>query len=86
VLPWQEQLAASTLEEVLQSQVENREWSKEIRRRTSSLVDNRLANEIDRTEYLASRQLAREDTLECRRRAGIIEAQIRLRYSFGAGD
>lgn len=74
---WREDLSTYTLDEVLQSQAENRVWSKELRRRTSSLVNNRLANEISQADYQVSRKLAVQDALECQRRAAILDAHIR---------
>lgn len=76
---WCEDVATFSLEEVLQRQVENREWSKELRRKNSLLVNSRLANEITQADYLAERKLAHEETAECRRRANILDAQIILR-------
>ncbi len=73
---WREDLSACTLEEVLEWQAENRAWNKELRRKTNSLVNSRLANDISQADYLANRKLAQEDTAECRRRATILDAQI----------
>jgi hypothetical protein len=76
---WCEDFVASSLEEVLQSQAENRAWSKELRRRTNVLVNSRLANQISLDDYLADRKLAHEDAAECRRRANILDVQIMRR-------
>jgi len=76
---WCEDVATFSLEEVLQRQVENREWSKELRRKSNLLVNSRLANEITLADYQAERKLAHEEAAECRRRAGILDAQIILR-------
>ena len=64
------------MEEVLGSQAENRAWSKELRRKTNSLVNSRLAKDISQADYLANRKLVHEDAAECRRRAVILDAQI----------
>jgi len=64
------------LEEVLQYQIENRAWSKELRYRSNALVNRRLANEISQADYLSSRDLTRQEVLECQRRAAILESQI----------
>ena len=74
--PWSDNYSASSLEEVLQKQAENRAWSKELRRNTNSLVNSRLANEISLSDYQANRKLAQEHAAECRRRATILDAQI----------
>jgi len=76
MLPWRDDFSASSLDEVLQYQAENRAWSKELRTRSSALVNRRLANEISQTDYLASRDLTRLDVLECQRRAAILDAYI----------
>lgn len=77
MLPWCEDFSSCTLQDVLASQEENRAWSKELRRRTSALVTSRLANEITRADYLDRRSLAQREATECRRRATILDAQIR---------
>jgi len=76
---WCEDLAGFSLDEVFQRLVENRVWSKELRRRNNSLVNSRLANEITQADYLAERKVGHADALECQRRASILDAQIILR-------
>jgi hypothetical protein len=73
---WRDDLSNSSLEEVLRYQLENRAWSKELRFRSSALVNSRLANEISQADYLTSRKLAREDAEECQRRAAILDTHI----------
>jgi hypothetical protein len=75
---WSEDVATFSLEEILQQQVLNRVWSKELRGKSTSLVSSRLANKITYADYLAERKLAHEDADECRRRAYILEARIVL--------
>lgn len=74
---WHEDFSTSSLEEILRWQAENRAWSKELRHKANSLVSSRLAHNISLADYLANRKRAREDAAECRRRATILEAQIR---------
>lgn len=76
---WTDDYSAASLEEVLQKQAENRAWSKELRRKTSDLVNNRLANGISLEDYLTGRDQGREETAECRRRAGLIDLEITRR-------
>jgi hypothetical protein len=76
---WSEDVATFSLDEVLERQVENRVWSKELRRKNNSLVNSRLANEITQADYLAERKVAHAEAAECRRRANILDAQIILR-------
>lgn len=73
---WPEDFSGFSLEEVLRSQTENRAWSKDLRRRTSDLVNSRLANAISRDDYIEHRKLASEQAAECRRRADILDSQI----------
>ena len=68
--------SASSLDEVLQKQVENRAWSKELRRKANVLVNSRLSNDISQADYLASRKLGHEESAECRRQAGLIDLEI----------
>lgn len=74
--PWREDFSTCTLEEVLGWQAQNREWSKELRRKTNSLVNSRLAKSISLADYQATRKLTHEETAECQRRANLLNAQI----------
>lgn len=76
MLLWRDDFSDLSLEEVLRYQLENRAWSKELRLRSNQLVNRRLANEISKDDYLAHRQLARQDAAECQRRAAILDSQI----------
>ncbi|HEY1758625.1 MAG TPA: hypothetical protein VGG72_24855 [Bryobacteraceae bacterium] len=76
---WCEDVETFSLDEVFQQVVENRMWSKELRRRNNSLVNSRLAKEITQDDYLAERKLAHADAEECKRRATILDAQLILR-------
>lgn len=74
--PWADNYFASSLEEVLQKQAENRAWSKELRRKANLLVNSRLSNDISLADYLASRKQGHEESAECRRRATILDVEI----------
>jgi hypothetical protein len=78
---WSEDFSGYSLEEVLRSQTENREWSRELRLRTNALVNSRLANNISQADYLTDRKLTQKDAVECRRRAGILDTLIADRAS-----
>jgi hypothetical protein len=73
---WREDLSGGTLEDVLSSQAENRAWSKQLRQKATSLINDRLAKNISQDDYLANRKLGREEASECRRRAAILDEQI----------
>jgi hypothetical protein len=76
MLLWRDDFSTSSLEEVLKYQIENRAWSKELRGRSTALVNSRLANEISQADYLTNRQLTRQDSVECQRRAAILDSHI----------
>jgi hypothetical protein len=76
MLLWRDDFSGSSLEELIEYQTENRAWSKELRYRSNALVNRRLANEISQADYLASRDRARLDAVECQRRAAILETHI----------
>lgn len=78
---WREDLSHSSLEEILESQAENRVWGKELRRKASALVNSRLAKDISQADYLSNRDHAHEDTVEFRRRAVLLQTQLVLRTS-----
>jgi hypothetical protein len=75
----EEDVATFSLDQVFQQVVENRMWSKELRRKNNSLVNSRLAKEITQDDYLTERKLAHAEAEECRRRATILDAQLVLR-------
>ena len=74
--PWTGDFSDCGLDEILRFQAENREWSKQLRMRTATLVNNRLAKSVTQDDYLASRKTIHEDTAECRARANMLDAQI----------
>jgi hypothetical protein len=76
---WPEDFTTCSLEEVLAWLAENRAWGKELRTRTNSLVNSRLAKVITQDDYLATRQRTHEEAAECRRRATILDQQIAQR-------
>jgi hypothetical protein len=73
---WPDDFSTITLEEILRYQLENRAWSKELRGRSTVLVNKRLANEITQDDYLTNRKLTRQEAEECQRRAAILDSQI----------
>jgi hypothetical protein len=56
--------------------MENRAWSKELRGRSTALVNSRLANQITQADYLENRKRAQQDAVECQRRAAILDSHI----------
>jgi hypothetical protein len=76
MLLWPDDFTTVSLEEVLRYQLENRAWSKELRFRSSELVNKRLANEITQDDYMTNRKITRQEAEECQRRAAILDSQI----------
>ena len=69
---WCDDLSHFSVEQLLTSQSNNRAWSKELRAKTATLINRRLAKDISRDEYIADRKVADESTAECKRRAMIL--------------
>jgi hypothetical protein len=76
MLLWRDDFSTLTLEEVLRYQLENRAWSKELRFRSTELVNKRLSNQITQDDYLVNRKIARQEAEECQRRAAILDSRI----------
>ena len=76
---WPEEFVALSIDDLLQSQVENRAWHKELRAKTAALVENRLLKTLSHMEYVQRRNEARSDYIECNRRATILTSELRNR-------
>jgi hypothetical protein len=74
--PWSEDFSNWSIEEILRSQSENRNWNKELRLRNTDLVNNRLAKKIEQDEYILHRKLGNEEAAECKRRATLLMNEI----------
>ena len=74
--PWSEDFSGCGLDDLLQSQTENRAWGKELRRRNNDLVNSRLANHISQADYFTDRKRVHDESAEYRRRATILDTQI----------
>jgi hypothetical protein len=78
---WSDDLSGCSFDEILRSQAENRAWHKEIRLRSTALINSRLAKLIERDEYASNRKLSHEEEAECKRRAMILLDEIASRVS-----
>jgi hypothetical protein len=74
--PWSEDLSTWSIDEILRSQSENRNWNKELRVRNTDLVNDRLAKRIEQEEYILHRKLGNEEAAECKRRASLLMKEI----------
>jgi hypothetical protein len=77
--PLAEDLSGWTLAEILKSETESKARSKELRLRTTALVNSRLSNEISREQYAISRKRADDDVAECKRGRELLMQEIRSR-------
>ena len=76
---WSEDFTGASVDELLRSQAENRAWNKELRLKSTALVNSRLAKDISLEEYAAHRKQANDDAAECKRRATILANEISCR-------
>lgn len=76
---WPENIEEGSLDEMFRLQACNRAWSKQLRQESQVLVNKRLAKDISMEEYSASRELAAQQSTECRRRADWLSRQIESR-------
>lgn len=76
---WSEKLADYTLAEVASLVNENRAWYKELRRKSSALMNRKLAKLIDSDEYAAGRKVGNEAAAECRRRGQLLSSEMMTR-------
>jgi hypothetical protein len=78
---WSEELEKRTLGELKRMKDENRAWSKQLRTGTTTLVNSRLAKEIDLAEYWDKRDIAYKDAAESQRRGRVLDHEISIRAS-----
>lgn len=67
-----EELATLSEAEITRLRIENRAWSKEIRKCMTALVNSRIANQISHEEYSVSRKAVKDDRDECDRKMAIL--------------
>jgi len=76
---WPENIDEQSLDEMFRLQACNRAWSKQLRQESQVLVNSRLAKVISMEEYSISRDLAAQQSAECRRRAESLSQLIESR-------
>ncbi len=79
---WPENLSGWSLDELQRFRDENRALAKELRLKSATLINRRLAKEISLEEYMEGRQLGNESAAECKRRALAIENEIAYRRAY----
>lgn len=65
--------------EVLNLQIQNRNWGRDLRQIMAELVDRRMASQISYEEYTARRQAAKDQREECEGRVAVLSAEMRRR-------
>jgi hypothetical protein len=76
---WPEKIEERSLDEMFRLQACNRAWSKQLRQESQVLVNSRLAKTISMEEYSSSREMAAQQSAECRRRADSLSRLIEAR-------
>jgi hypothetical protein len=78
---WPDDLSSCTLEEIFNSELDNRAWYKELRLQNTALVNSRLAKSISQDEYTVTRRETSEMAAECKRRGAILVREITRRVA-----
>ena len=78
---WPDDLSSCTLEEIFNSELDNRAWYKELRLQNTDLVNKRLAKSISQDEYTVTRRETSEAAAECKRRGAILVREITRRVA-----
>jgi hypothetical protein len=81
---WSDDFSEFSLEDIFKLELANRAWNKTLRVETSTLVNSRLANQIDRDGYLHSRRNSQQNSVECRRRAELLANEIACRQELAS--
>jgi hypothetical protein len=76
---WSDDLSKRTFDEIVRSLDENRAWRRELRLKSSALVNSRLAKEIRPEEYVLNRDIGKQEAAECKRRTSILVDEISRR-------
>ena len=79
---WPENLSGLNLDELQRLRAENRALAKEIRLKSATLINSRLAKQVSLEDYVASRQIGNDTAAECKRRAIAIENEIAYRRAY----
>jgi hypothetical protein len=81
---WSDDFSQFSLEDIFKLELANRAWNKTLRVETSTLVNSRLANQIDRDGYMLSRRSSQQNSVECRRRADLLAHEIACRQELAS--
>jgi hypothetical protein len=85
MLLWSDDFTHRSLEEMFKLELDNRAWNKILRFETSTLVNSRLANQIDRDGYMLNRKNGQQNAIECKRRSDLLVHEIASRQEL-AGE
>jgi hypothetical protein len=81
---WSDDFSQFSLEDIFKLELANRAWNKTLRVETSTLVNSRLANQIDRDGYMLSRRSVQQNAVECKRRADLLASEIACRQDLAS--
>ena len=73
---WSEDLSQRSLKEIIVLQAENRAWQRELRHRSTALVNSKLAKQISPEEYATKRKVAKDEADECKRQGSILANEV----------
>jgi len=76
-----EELANCSLDEIFNSELDNRERYKQVRLQNTALVKSRLAKDISAEEYAVVRRQTTEAAAECQRWGALLVREIARRAS-----
>jgi transcription elongation GreA/GreB family factor len=65
--------------DVLNLQIQNRNWGRDLRHNMAELVDRRMTGQISYEEYTASRRAAKDQQAQCEGRVATLSAEMRRR-------
>lgn len=74
-----DELSTMSDADVLNLQIQTRNWGRDLRDTMAELVDRRMTSQISYEEYSASRQAAKDQRAECEERIAALSAEIRRR-------
>lgn len=74
-------MSPSTLEDLIRLEREIRERKAELRDKTNSLVEDRLARRIGAEQYAADRRAIKKEAAECSRRERVLDEEMAIRHN-----
>ena len=73
---WSDDLSKLSVNEITVLQAENRAWQRELRLRSTALVNSKLAKQISPEEYAVKRKISKDEADECKRRGSMLANEV----------